>query len=93
MRHDSPDSVDRDYGKKRDQYERFGVEEYWIVDELEEKVTLLHRQKDGRYRQVRPKQGRLHSQVLLGFHLRPEWCWEDPLPSVSKLLAEMAAEG
>src|ERR1043166_9138163 len=29
----TPDSVERDYERKRLLYERFGVTEYWIVDE------------------------------------------------------------
>ena len=89
----SPDSVERDYGKKREQYERYGVEEYWIVDELEEKVTLLLLQTSGRYREVSPEKGVLHSQALPGFYLRPEWCWQDPLPSELRLLDEMLKEG
>jgi Uma2 family endonuclease len=36
----SPDSIDRDYRRKREQYRRAGVGEYWIVDEIDEKVTL-----------------------------------------------------
>jgi Uma2 family endonuclease len=85
----SPDSVERDYAKKRDQYERAGVGEYWIFDEFEEKVTLLRLQKSGRFREVPPKQGVLYSQMLPGFRLRPEWCWQDPLPSELDLLREM----
>jgi Uma2 family endonuclease len=88
----SPDSVERDYRKKRDQYERFGVEEYWIVDEPEEKVTVLHLKKNGRYREVRPKKGVLHSRVLPGFYVRPDWCWQDPLPDELELLREMLGE-
>jgi Uma2 family endonuclease len=85
----SPDSIERDYGKKRDQYERFGVREYWIVDELKEEVTLLRLQANGRYREVRPKKGVLYSETLPGFYLRPEWCWQDPLPDELQLLEEM----
>jgi len=85
----SPDSIERDYGKKREQYERFGVREYWIVDELEEKVTLLRLQASGRYREVRPRKGVLQSEVLAGFYLRPEWCWQDPLPDELGLLEQM----
>jgi Uma2 family endonuclease len=88
----SPDSVERDYGKKRDQYERFGVREYWIVDELEEKIIVLRLQENGRYREMRPKKGVLYSQALPGFYLRPEWCWQDPLPDELELLQEMLQE-
>lgn len=85
----SPDSIERDYGKKRDQYERFGVEEYWIVDELEERITLLHLQPDGRYREVAPENGFLNSRVLPGFALRPEWFWQSPRPGEWELLTAM----
>src|SRR5438132_61432 len=37
----SPESVERDYEKKRKQYQDAQVPEYWIVDEIEQKVTLL----------------------------------------------------
>jgi Uma2 family endonuclease len=89
----SPDSVERDYGKKRDQYERFGVEEYWIVDGPAEKVTLLRLQENGRYGDVPRHEGRLHSRVLPGFYLDPRWCWQDPLPKELALLRAMLPEG
>ncbi|MBL8798652.1 MAG: Uma2 family endonuclease [Planctomycetia bacterium] len=85
----SPDSVERDYGKKRSQYERFGVLEYWIVDEIERKVTLLRLGPKGKYREVRPKQGNLHSEVLPGFWLRPEWLWADGRPNTMQALREI----
>jgi Uma2 family endonuclease len=37
----SPDSVERDYKKKRTLYEQARIPEYWIIDEIEETVTLL----------------------------------------------------
>ncbi|MBW4520076.1 MAG: Uma2 family endonuclease [Scytolyngbya sp. HA4215-MV1] len=37
----SPDSVKRDYRFKRAEYASFGIPEYWIVDPLSQKVTLL----------------------------------------------------
>ncbi|MCL4191561.1 MAG: Uma2 family endonuclease [Thermoguttaceae bacterium] len=85
----SPDSVERDYGKKRDQYERFGIREYWIVDEVEERVTLLRRDSAGRYQEARPEKGSLRSEVLPGFFLRPLWCWQRPLPDEPELLQYM----
>ncbi|MUG96014.1 Uma2 family endonuclease [Scytonema sp. UIC 10036] len=36
----SPESVERDYAIKTLEYAAFGVNEYWIVDPLENKVTV-----------------------------------------------------
>ncbi len=85
----SPDSVERDYGKKRDKYERFGIREYWIVDEVEERVTMLRLDAAGGYQEIRPEKGSLRSEVLPGFFLRPQWCWQRPLPDELELLQEM----
>ena len=87
----SPDSVERDYDKKRKQYERAGVPEYWIVDEIEQKVTLLRLGKDGKYKEVRPRKGILHSKALPGFWLRVEWLWQSPLPKTVAVLREYRA--
>jgi Uma2 family endonuclease len=83
----SPDSVERDHVKKRLQYERAGVPEYWIVDELEKKVILLRLGRDGQYREVRPRKGELRSRVMRGFWIRPDWLWQSPLPDKMKTLA------
>jgi Uma2 family endonuclease len=88
----SPESVERDYELKRKQYREAGVPEYWIVDEILQKVTLL-RLAAGRYREVRPKKGELHSQVLTGFWLRPEWLWQDPRPKKTDVLAQILGRG
>jgi len=85
----SPDSVDRDYGKKWQQYQKAGIAEYWIIDEPEQKVTLLRLGANGRYREVRPRRGVLHSQVIKGFWLRPEWLWQKPLPKKLQILQEI----
>jgi Uma2 family endonuclease len=37
----SPESIKRDYRFKRAEYAAFGIPEYWIVDPIEQKVTLL----------------------------------------------------
>jgi Uma2 family endonuclease len=90
----SPDSEERDYEKKRKKYEQAGVREYWIVDELKKKVTLLRLDDKGKYRQARPRKGILESKVLPGFWLRSEWLWQKPLPEVEELLQVIrAAEG
>jgi Uma2 family endonuclease len=85
----SPDSIERDYELKRAQYEAAGVSEYWIVDEFERKVTLLRLAANGKYREVKARKGELHSVVLRGFWLRPEWLWQEPLPLHLDILQEL----
>jgi Uma2 family endonuclease len=74
----SPESVERDYEKKRLQYQQAGVREYWIIDETKQTITLLRLTGKGKYREVRPRKGEYHSQVLPGFWIRPEWLWQYP---------------
>jgi len=85
----SPDSVERDYLLKREQYRQAGVLEYWIVDEMEKGIAMLKRSSSGAYRQIKPRKGVLHSQVLTGFWLRPEWLWQQPRPKKTTVLAEI----
>lgn len=85
----SPDSVERDYVHKREQYRQAGVPEYWIVDEMSQGVVLLRRSASGAYREVKPRNDVLSSQVLPGFWLRPEWLWQQPRPKKARVLAEI----
>lgn len=86
----SPESVERDYEKKRRLYERFGFREYWIVDEELERVTL-YRLKGGAFKEARPRKGVLTSSVLPGFWLRPAWVWQQPRPKKAAVLEEILA--
>jgi Uma2 family endonuclease len=88
----SPDSVERDYVQKLGLYRRAGVGEYWIVDPILQKLTVYRLDARGRYRVVQPSKGILHSRVLPGFWLRPEWLWQDPRPKKIALLAEILGE-
>jgi Uma2 family endonuclease len=85
----SPESIERDYEKKRRQYERAGVPEYWIIDELEQRVTALRLAAKRKYKEVRPQKGELHSAVVPGFWLRVAWLWQSPLPKRSVVLNEI----
>jgi len=87
----SPDSVERDYEKKWEQYERFKIPEYWIVDELEKKVTLLRLDRQGKYRPIAPRNGVLRSRVLKGFWLDLNWLWQDPLLDELEILEQLLA--
>ncbi len=86
----SPESVERDYEKKRNLYEKFAVPEYWIIDEELQKVTLLRLGPKG-YKEVRPRKGVLVSHALPGFWLRPEWTWQQPRRRKTDVLAEILA--
>jgi Uma2 family endonuclease len=87
----SPDSVERDYVLKRAQYQEAKVPEYWIVDEMKQKMILLRLGRDGEYREQRLRQGALYSTALPGFWLRPEWLWRKPRPKKTDILGQILA--
>jgi Uma2 family endonuclease len=76
----SPDSVERDYVMKRAQYERHGIKEYWIIDEVQQSATFLRLNRAGKFREVRLRNGEFHSHALPGFWFRPSWLWQNPRP-------------
>ena len=85
----SLDSSDRDHRIKFEEYQAAGVREYWIVDPL---VKALHAYRldprAGRFQAIVAADGRMTSDVLPGFGLRPEWLWREPLPRVSDVVGE-----
>ena len=89
----SPESVERDYEKKRKQYERYGIREYWIIDEELEKVTLYRLGPNKKYREIKPRKGELRSEVMTGFWLRPEWIWQQPRRPKPDVLGEILSRG
>lgn len=84
----SPESVQRDYEKKRKLYERFGVREYWIIDEDLQALTLLSLRSKS-YREVKIRSGWYHSSVLPGFRLNPKWLWATQRPRIWECLQLM----
>jgi Uma2 family endonuclease len=87
----SPESVERDYKKKRKQYQRFGVSEYWIIDQEARVVLLLRRNTRGRFEEAQPRRGKLHSEALPGFWLDPNWLWKMPRPSRLAIVQQLLA--
>ena len=74
----SPDSRERDRGRKFYEYERAGVEEHWIVDP-ERWRAEFYRLREGAYEPVlTDADGKLHSSTLPGFFIRVEWLWNRP---------------
>lgn len=84
----SPESAERDRGKKFYEYEKGGVREYWLIDPDREEAEF-YRLVSGRYRLIYPEGGIYRSEVLPGFWLRVDWLWQDPLPPVLSVLREL----
>jgi Uma2 family endonuclease len=80
----SDESVSRDRVTKFHEYEQAGVAEYWIIDPRPERqqAEFYQRTPEGTYTELLPdEQGRVHSAVVPGFWLHPDWLWQDPLPN------------
>ena len=89
------DDPDRDRIEKFLEFEAAGVPEYIYVDPREGHLDLrfVRRDSEGRFQDVVPDaRGRLHSQVLPGFWIDPNWLRQDPLPNINRLLKKMAPE-
>ncbi len=85
----SPDSVERDRVKKYGDYEAAGVNEYWLIDP-EQRTAEFYRLSGGRYAAVEPNaDGWVASTVLPGFRLRAAWLFQNPLPKLLDVLADL----
>jgi Uncharacterized protein conserved in cyanobacteria len=80
----SPESRSRDRGEKYGEYERGGVREYWIIDHERQTAEFNRLGPEGRYL-LAPvdADGWFESAVLPGLRLKPEWLWQDPLPTLA----------
>ncbi len=70
-------SIDRDYVTKREEYLAYGLMEYWIVDPLERKVTVLTRRGDTWAEAVFRGDQVIASLVLPGFATTVAELWVD----------------
>ena len=69
----SPESGHRDYVEKPEEYFRFGVGEYWVVDESRQEM-LVHRRERGRWALQVVRPGDVYRSALfpgLAFDLAP----------------------
>ncbi len=64
----SPDSRRYDRETKRQDYERLGVREYWLVDPLRDQLAFF-RLEHGRFVEAAPVEGRFASTAVPGFTL------------------------
>ena len=86
----SPDSEARDWRDKYGDYQSTGVKEYWVVDPLSKHVDAYTLGRSKKYSLIRPDDdGRIHSKVLKGLYVNPQWLWRSPLPKLSGVLKEL----
>ena len=91
----SPTSVYRDRDTKYHEYAQAGVAEYWVIDSRPDRnrADFFRLSDDGRYELFATEDTELvQSAVLPGFHLSPNWLWQDPFPNVITTLYQMSDE-
>lgn len=77
----SPESVERDYGKKFAEYERGGVREYWIIDPLRQEAHFYRLGEGGHYhRYPEDDQGNYHPPPLPDLAIHVPTLWQATLP-------------
>jgi Uma2 family endonuclease len=65
-----------DRGDKLRAYERYGVQETWLIDPYGPSGTLFYQQREGLYVPMPVDgEGWLVSTALPGFHLQTDWLW------------------
>lgn len=87
----SPDSVARDYIEKRTTYEQAGVQEYWILDPDDQRVTFL-RLHGGRYHEVKPVANIIESEAIPGLALDVRWLLSDDRPRPYEVLQGLLSQ-
>lgn len=77
----SPESGERDYVEKVDEYQAAGVREYWIFDPQRKFHRFYRLNERGLYDLVHPDTDGVYSTPLLPkFRLYVSTLWSDPLP-------------
>jgi Uma2 family endonuclease len=91
----SPESVKRDRGEKFDEYEKGGVQEYWILDPQRKEPLFYVLGEDGLFHSRLPEAGIYTSHVLSKLKLQVELLWQEKLPTspeVVEMVKQMLAE-
>jgi Uma2 family endonuclease len=87
----SPESVKRDLGEKFQEYEKGGVDEYWILDPMREEALFYVRDENGIFRSRPPVDGVYASHVLNRLSLPVALLWQEKLPTVREAVRMVEA--
>jgi Uma2 family endonuclease len=83
----SPESVARDYGDKFAEYERAGVQEYWIIDPKRHESSFYQRQPTGLYARIETSLSDSYQTPLLPqLSLHIPTLWQDELPRITEIV-------
>jgi Uma2 family endonuclease len=85
----SPESQDRDRETKRQEYERGGVREYWLLDPEANEAIFYQLQPNGVYTASAVEaDGIYRSAVIVGLWIDVDWLWQRPLPDPFDILRQ-----
>jgi Uma2 family endonuclease len=76
----SPESADRDRGTKFTEYEKGGVDEYWILDQPRKEALFYVRGEDGLFHSRLPVDGIYTSAVLPQLKIQVDLLWTENYP-------------
>jgi Uma2 family endonuclease len=82
----SPDSSSRDWREKYQEYEEFGVREYWIIDPISQSLDVYVLGEHGKYQRAPIIDGIIRSSAMPGFWIRTEWLAAATRPTVRQAL-------
>ncbi len=86
----SPDSRYRDEVRKKAEYERLGVQEYWIIDPETMARSSFFRLMGGQFKELQFHEETCESSTLPGLQFRAEWIWfEDAPPKLQVVFKEL----
>jgi Uma2 family endonuclease len=88
----SPESQTPDRRVKFLEYQDIGVREYWIIDPTVKDVELYSLRRNKTFAAIPASDGKIHSLVLNGLFIQPEWFWQLRPPKVLGLLKQMSVK-
>jgi Uma2 family endonuclease len=88
----SPSSRHYDEVEKRVNYGRYGVQEYWLINPMDETAVFLARM-DGEWVPIPADEGIVRSQVLDGFWLKLDWIFPPDGANRPSVLTIAQAQG
>jgi len=59
-----------------------------VIDKNAQRMAFYTMGKDKQYTAIEPQDGKIYSKVLPGFWLKPDWFWQEPLPSAIEIARE-----